>query len=82
MKFMNLKVEKLDDFFKVVNSCEGNVYLESPDMKLNLKSKLCQYLTLAKLCSARSDEIKELSINADNEKDTAKLMKFMFDGIM
>ena len=43
MKFMNLKVEKLDDFFKVVNSCEGNVYLESPDMKLNLKSKLCQY---------------------------------------
>lgn len=82
MKFMNLKVEKLDDFFKVVNSCEGNVYLESPDMRLNLKSKLCQYLTLAKLCSAGGDEIKELSINADNEKDVTKLMNFMFDGIM
>lgn len=51
-------------------------------MKLNLKSKLCQYLTLAKLCSAGGDEIKELSINADNEKDATKLMKFMFDGIM
>lgn len=75
MKFMNLKVEKLDDFFNVINSCEGNVYLESPDMKLNLKSKLCQYLTLAKLCSAGVDEIKELSINADNEKDVTKLMK-------
>lgn len=82
MKFMNLKVEKLDDFFKVVNSCEGNVYLESPDMKLNLKSKLCQYISLAKLCSAGVDEIKELNINADNPNDAAKLIKFMFDGIM
>ena len=82
MKFMNLKVEKLDDFFKVVNSCEGNVYLESPDMKLNLKSKLCQYLSFAKLCSADSEEIKELTIKADNEKDVTKLIKFMFDGIM
>ena len=26
MKFMNLKVEKLDDFFNVINSCEGNVF--------------------------------------------------------
>ena len=72
MKFMNLKVEKLDDFFNVINSCEGNVFLECPDMKLNLKSKLC---------SAGVDEIKELDINADNPNDTAKLMKFMFDGI-
>ena len=82
MKFMNLKVEKLDDFFKVVNSCEGNVYLESPDMKLNLKSKLCQYLSFAKLCSADSEEIKELTIKSDNPNDAAKLIKFMFDGIM
>ena len=82
MKFMNLKVEKLDDFFKVVNSCEGNVYLESPDMKLNLKSKLCQYLSFAKLCSDDSEEIKEMTIKADNAEDVTKLMKFMFDGIM
>ena len=81
MKFMNLKVEKLDDFFNVINSCEGNVFLEGPDMKLNLKSKLCQYVSLAKLCSAGVDVIKELNIIADNPNDTAKLMKFMFDGI-
>ena len=81
MKFMNLKVEKLDDFFNVINSCEGNVFLEGPDMKLNLKSKLCQYVSLAKLCSAVVDEIKELNIIADNPDDTAKLMKFMFNGI-
>ena len=81
MKFMNLKVEKLDDFFNVINSCEGNVFLEGPDMKLNLKSKLCQYVSLAKLCCAGVDEIKELNIIADNPDDTAKLMKFMFNGI-
>lgn len=81
MKFMNLKVEKLDDFFNVINSCDGNVFLEGPDMKLNLKSKLCQYVSLAKLCSAGIDEIKELNIIADNPDDTAKLMKFMFNGI-
>ena len=82
MKFTNLKVERLEDFFALVNSCAGNVYLESPDMKLNLKSKLCQYLSFAKLCSADSEEIKELIIKADNAEDVTKLMKFMFDGNM
>ena len=82
MKFMNLKVEKLDDFFNVISSCEGNVFLECPDMKLNLKSKLCQYLSFAKLCSTDSEEIKELVIKADNAEDVTKLMKFMFDGNM
>lgn len=80
MKFFNLKVELLDEFFKVVNSCEGNIYLESPDMKLNLKSKLCQYLSFAKLCSADRDEIEELTIKAENPDDLKKLMKFMYEG--
>lgn len=80
MKFINLKVENLDQFFAVVNSCEGNVYLESPDMKLNLKSNLCQYLSFAKLCSAASDEIEELNIKADNPEDVTKLMNFMLNG--
>ena len=37
MKFNNLKVEQLEDFFTVVDSCTGNVYLECDDMKLKLK---------------------------------------------
>lgn len=79
MKFFNLKVELLDEFFKVVNSCKGNIYLESPDMKLNLKSKLCQYLSFAKLCSADRDEIDELNIKAENPDDLKRLMKFMYE---
>lgn len=81
MKFINLKVERLEDFFKVVNKCDGKVYLESPDMKLNLKSKLCQYVSIAKICSSGAEEIQELNIVAENPEDTARLMKFMLDGI-
>ena len=78
MKFMNLKVEKLDDFFKVVNSCEGNVYLESPDMKLNLKSKLSQYVSMANIFS--NGEIPELEIIAYEKEDIDKLVSFMING--
>ena len=80
MKFTNLKAERLEEFFKVISDCEGNVYLESSDMKLNLKSKLCQYLSFAKLCSTDSEEIKELTIKAENKEDISKLTKFMYDG--
>ena len=39
MKFTNLKVEKLEEFFKVIDQCKDNVYLVSPDMNINLKSR-------------------------------------------
>ena len=44
MKFNNLKIENLKDFFEVIDKCEGNVYLISPDMNINLKSKIAQYI--------------------------------------
>lgn len=80
MKFMNLKVENLKTFFALVDGCEGKVYLQSPDMMLNLKSKLCQYMSFAKLCGANSEEIKELDIVVENPKDREKLINFMMNG--
>ena len=79
MKLTNLKTECLDEFFKVVSDCKGNVYLECEDLRLNLKSKLCQYVSLAKLCSAGADEIKELELKVENPDDVASLMKFMYN---
>ena len=79
MKLTNLKVEYLDDFFETVKKCKGNVYLECDDMRLNLKSKLCQYVSLAKLCSAGTDEIKEMELKVENSDDVASLMKFMYN---
>ena len=81
MKVQN--ITNVEKFFKVVDSCSGKVELVTGEGdRLNLKSKLCQYLSFAKLCSADSEEIKELIIKADNAEDVTKLMKFMFDGIM
>ena len=51
-------------------------------MELNLKSKLCQYLSLSKLCTAGSDEIEELSVYVENSDDSVKLMKFMLDSVV
>lgn len=77
MKFSNLKANNLEKFFEVVNNCKGNVYLVSPDVKLNLKSRLTQYFSFAKLCNNENADIKELEVITDNTDDVAVLFKFM-----
>lgn len=79
MKFKNLKVENLEAFFKVIDQCEGSVYLISPDMNINLKSKIAQYISLANLCSAGT-VIEEVEIVANNRADIDRLLNFMIEG--
>ena len=77
MKLYN--ITDIDAFFNLVDSCDGGVYLVSTEGdKINLKSKLCQYLAIAKIFS--SDYIKELSLDIRDEKDTEKLLSFMMSG--
>ena len=66
MKLQNLSTDKLEDFFEVVSECEGDIYLKSSDMYINLKSNLAKYVSLASLCSASADEIKEIEILASS----------------
>ena len=80
MKFTNLRKEKLDDFFKVVKKCKGNVYLMSPDMHINLKSNLAHFISFASLCSASAEEIAEIDIVAHEREDVDMLYKFMVEG--
>lgn len=80
MKFNNLKVENLEAFFKVVDQCEGSVYLISPDMNINLKSKIAQYISFANLCSAGIDAVNEIEIVANNKDDIERLINFMVQG--
>lgn len=77
MKVSNIKdVEK---FFKVVDSCAGKVELVTGEGdRLNLKSKLSQYVSLANIFS--SGEIPELEIVAYEREDIDKLMNFMING--
>ena len=73
MKVSNIK--NVDKFFEVVDSCGGKVELVTGEGdRLNLKSKLCQYLSMSQIFS-RSEEL-HLEIVASEEKDLQKLYKY------
>lgn len=77
MKLNNVKnIEKL---FEVIDSCEGKVELVGEDIRLNLKSKLAQYFSLAEIF-AGGNEIPEIELIAYNQEDVNKLLNFMMAG--
>lgn len=75
-----MKVENITDiqeFFKVIDSCKGKVELVTGEGdRLNLKSKLSQYVSVASIFQGR-DEIPELEIIAYEKEDINKLISFM-----
>ena len=77
-----MKVQNITDvegFFKVVDSCKGRVELVTGEGdRLNLKSKLSQYVSLANIFS--NGEIPELEIIAYEKEDIDKLLSFMING--
>ena len=77
MKVSNIK--DIQKFFDVVDSCAGKVELVTGEGdRLNLKSKLSQYVSLANIFS--NGEIPELEIVAYEKEDIDKLMHFMING--
>ena len=74
MKLYNVK--DVDKFFKVVDSCAGKVELVTGEGdRLNLKSKLCQYVAFAEIFS--NGVIPEMEIVAYAQSDIDKLVSFM-----
>ena len=77
-----MKVQNITDvegFFKVVDSCKGRVELVTGEGdRLNLKSKLSQYVSMANIFSNKENP--ELEKNAYEKEDTDKLIQFMIDG--
>lgn len=77
-----MKVQNIADvegFFKVVDSCKGRVELVTGEGdRLNLKSKLSQYVSMANIFA--NGEIPELEVIAYEKEDTDKLIQFMMDG--
>ena len=64
---------------QVVDSCKGRVELVTGEGdRLNLKSKLSQYVSMANIFS--NGEIPELEVIAYEKEDTDKLIQFMIDG--
>ena len=81
MKLRHIK--NLDNFFAVLDTCEGKVELVSPNLRINLKSNLARYFGIAQLFAAGSDEVEEIEIVAYEMEDIHRLMKFaMEDNIL
>lgn len=74
MKVQNVK--EIDKFFEVVNNCTGKVELVTGEGdRLNLKSKLSQYVSVANIFS--NGDIPELEIVASEPEDIEKLSQFL-----
>lgn len=73
----NLELHNIDvmDFIKTLDSCKGDVFLETPEGDvLNLKSKLCQIAGLANIIQGAF--IAEAKIRCVNPEDEEKLFRF------
>ncbi|MBQ8199841.1 MAG: polya polymerase [Lachnospiraceae bacterium] len=76
MKVQN--ITDIDKFFEVIDSCSGKVELVTGEGdRLNLKSKLSQYVSLANIFSDGS--IGELELLAYEPEDINKLVNFMMN---
>ena len=69
----------IDKFFEVVDKCEGRVEMltENGDC-LDLRPKLCQFVTLVKMLT--DGDVERMEIIAENKKDEQKLMAYMING--
>ena len=76
-----MKVQNITDiegFFKAIDSCKGKVELVTGEGdRLNLKSKLSQYVSMANIFS--DGTIAELEILAYEPEDITKLVNFMME---
>ena len=76
MKVQNIR--NINKFFEVVDACTGRVELVTGEGdRLNLKSKLCQNVSMANIFS--NGEIPELEIIAYEREDIDRLINFMMN---
>lgn len=77
MKIVN--IDNVEAFFQMISECRGKVELVSPEGdRINLKSKLSQYVAMAEMFS--NGYIKELEIVPYEPEDTARIVKYMMEG--
>ena len=69
------KIEQVNEFLSIVDSCKGDVTLRSIDGDIfNLKSKLSQYI--AALLGQHGDE---LELFCSDREDEGKFMQFLME---
>ena len=77
MKIQN--ISDVEKFFQVIDQCKGIIELVSAEGdRINLKSKLSQYLSMASIFS--NGYINELELVAHEPEDVERLIKYMYQG--
>lgn len=77
MKITN--ISDINEFFKVVDECKGRVELTSSEGdRINLKSKLTQFVAMAQLMN--TTYVKELEIVASEPEDASRILDYMMSG--
>lgn len=67
MKLTN--ITEAENFLKAVDECTGDVWLESVEGdKINLKSKLSQYVAISALISCESDKLELFCSKLEDEE--------------
>ena len=77
MKIQN--ISDVEKFFQVIDQCKGTIELVSAEGdRINLKSKLSQYLSMASIFS--NGYLNELELVAHEPEDVERLIKYMYQG--
>jgi len=77
MKIKN--ITEPQEFFKVLENCKGTVELvTSEGDRLNLKSKLCQYITLTQMF--KDATIEEVELVVSEPEDMTLLLNYLVRG--
>lgn len=72
-------VSNIEGLFELINKCKGNVELVSKEGdKINLKSRLAQYLSLAGVFS--NGYVRELELYIEDADDRDQIIAFMLSG--
>lgn len=67
-------INEVNKFINLINECKGDVWLESVEGdKINLKSKLSQYIAISALISIEGDH---LNLYCSLHEDEVKFIKF------
>lgn len=74
-----LQVTNVERFMEVIDQCKGRIELITSDGdRLNLRSKLCQYVALSKIFSEA--RIEDIEIVASDPEDLTLLLQYMIRG--
>ena len=74
----NVNENNIDKFFKLVEGCKGKVELVSDGFRVDLRSKLAQYISITKIFMNK--EVEEIELVVYEQEDANKFLEFMLDG--